>query len=239
MDLTETRSLTQEFADAKAFGDDLPWTPPEAWYALRTAPGAQRSPSIVGDLPQKRINDSIIERNLRAAGIEVFMPSFRRDVIHHRTRKWIDRRFALFTGYVFVNLPRSNFADAEAVDGAGRIVRPGNNQFYMPTRFHEGLIGRLRLVEFEMEQNFLHQRAYRLRRQELWERINSERPSRSEMNALFQKGRRLYLKHTSPLCAETVSVLSVTARGVIRAVVETLDAPIKIDIPLEQIADVD
>ncbi len=135
MSIRAEQHFKQERADAKAFAEpSLSWAGHERWYAIRTAPGTQRSPSLTGDLPQQRRKDdcSIIERNLRNEGIDVFMPCIRRDVIHHRTRKWIDKRFPLLVGYVFVNLPKGNFGKVEGVDGVSGFVRPGNSRFAEP-----------------------------------------------------------------------------------------------------------
>jgi len=232
----------QERADAKAFAEpSLSWAGHERWYAIRTAPGTQRSPSLTGDLPQQRRKDdcSIIERNLRNEGIDVFMPCIRRDVIHHRTRKWIDKRFPLLVGYVFVNLPKGNFGKVEGVDGVSGFVRPGNSRFAEPLVFPEGLIGKLRFTEFEMEQQFLHQRLYRMRRQELWAELDRQRPSRADLRKLFPRGSRLVLRPTSPVARFPVNVLSVSAAGTIRAAVETIDKMVNVDIPLAHIADVE
>lgn len=242
MTIRAAQHLKNEIADAKAYSDtSLSWAGRKRWYAIRTAPGSQRSPSITGDLPHQRGKDgcSIIERNLRNEGIDVFMPCVRRDVIHHRTRKWIDKCFPLLVGYAFVNLPKGNFGQFEEVDGVSGFVRPGNSRFCEPLVFPEGLIGKLRFTEFELEQQFLQQRLYRQRRQELWAQMDQQRPSRAEMRKLFPRGSRLVLRPSSPVARFPVNVLSVSAAGTIRAAVETLDKMVNVDIPLEHIADVE
>lgn len=244
MNYMEHQALVQEIEDAKAYGsEDVKWAPPSAWYAVRTAPGAQRSPSIMDELPDRREGKylSLIERNLDRAGIEHFMPSFRRDVIHHRTKKWIDRRFPVFIGYCFVNLPKQNFAKVEEVDGVIGFVRSsctspnGKDVHLAPALFPEGIIGKLRFVEFEMEQDLRRGRISRLQDQSDLERMKGSRPTRSELNAFFTKGRRLHLNRQSPVADLPARVLSITSRGAIRAVVETLTGERREDIPLAHI----
>lgn len=244
MQYREREALIQEIEDAKIYAsEELAWAPEARWYAIRTAPGAQRSPSITGELPDRRgvSHLSVIERNLERIGIEYFMPSYRRDVIHHRTKKWIDRRFPVFTGYCFVNLPRQNFAEVEKVDGVIGFVRassvsPDGRDLHMaPAQFAEGIIGKLRFAEFELDQELLRGRVHRLQEQSELERMKGSRPTRSELNAFFTKGRKLHLNRQSPVAHLPVRALSVTSRGAIRAIVETLTGERREDIPLAHI----
>lgn len=56
------------------------------WYAIKARPGTQRKASPPRGETEEGKGQFIIERSLRNAGFEVFMPSFRRDIKHHRTR---------------------------------------------------------------------------------------------------------------------------------------------------------
>lgn len=46
------------------------------WYAIRVAPGYQRMAAVDERLPESRRMESIIERNCRKDGFDIFMPSF-------------------------------------------------------------------------------------------------------------------------------------------------------------------
>ncbi|MBW9053445.1 transcription termination/antitermination NusG family protein [Rhizobium mesosinicum] len=244
MNFIHRQRLKQEREDARDY--QIPATvagwSAETWFAIRTTPGAQRSPSIVDRTVDRREDErdlSLLERNLKRKGVEVFMPCVRREVIHHRTKKWIDKRFPVLIGYAFVNLPKRNFAEVEAIEGVAGILRPGNNRFEAPLRFPEGLIGKLRFMEFEEEQSFLLGRARRIRRQELWQETNERPPSRAEMKSLFQRGASLHLKPGSPFSQYAAKVVSVTSKGTILAAIEALDKLVQVNVALEQIADVE
>src|SRR5215217_3687729 len=73
-----------------------------AWYAIRTGIGAQRMAAANPALPDSRIGESIIERNMRDKGLDIFMPSFWVETKHRRTNSIIERRLPLLVGYAFV-----------------------------------------------------------------------------------------------------------------------------------------
>ncbi|MBY5788687.1 transcription termination/antitermination NusG family protein [Rhizobium leguminosarum] len=244
MNFIQRERLKQERVDARQY--QIPavvkgWSA-ESWFAIRTTPGAQRSPSIIDRTVDHRKDErdiSLLERNLHRKGVEVFMPCIRREVIHHRTKKWIDKRFPVLVGYAFVNLPKRNFAEVEAIEGVAGILRPGNNPFEAPLRFPEGLIGKLRFLQFEEEQAFLLGRARRIRRQELWQETYDRPPSRAEMKSLFQRGASLHLRPGSPFSQYAAKVVSVTSKGTILASIEALDKLVQVNVTLAQIADVE
>ncbi|WP_246569421.1 transcription termination/antitermination NusG family protein [Rhizobium bangladeshense] len=144
------------------------WKPAaDLWFAVKTAPGAQRCPSMREGHDRK--GESIIERNLRNEGFEAFMPSYRIEVRHHRQGHWIERRFPTFVGYVFVNIGPADFRRVEEVNGVSKILRftTSSEQRPMPFAFPQETIDRLRYIEWEQEQNFLFGRARRQREEEL------------------------------------------------------------------------
>ncbi|OWK26279.1 hypothetical protein AJ87_02815 [Rhizobium yanglingense] len=150
----------------------------ETWFAVKTVPGAQRSPSLTeGD--QRLLRDSVVERNLRNEGFEVFMPSYRIEVRHHRNKRWIEKRFPTFIGYAFVNLPRMNFKDVEDVDGVGKLlrVRRPDRDYPEPFAFAQETIDRLRFIEWEQEEAFLLAREQRIRGEESTGTVLHVRPS--------------------------------------------------------------
>lgn len=82
------------------------------WYAIRVAPGYQRMAAVDERLPECRRRESIIERNCRKDGFDIFMPSFYTELRHHRTKQILQKRFPFLVGYAFVNLPRLNFGSS-------------------------------------------------------------------------------------------------------------------------------
>ncbi|NZD53536.1 transcription termination/antitermination NusG family protein [Rhizobium leguminosarum] len=179
-------------------GVNQKWTPPlETWFAVKAAPGFQRCPSIIdGDSRNRTGNDdggrkldSVVERNLKNEGFEVFMPSYRMEVRHHRNKRWIEKRFPTFVGYLFVNIGPDDFRTVEEVTGVSKILRftRSNDEGAMPFAFPQETIDRLRYIAWEQEQNFLVARARRQREEE----IEQEQRSRGKpVNASSRRIRR-------------------------------------------------
>lgn len=72
----ETRTEKLRFRAARhGEGESGHWNPAtELWFAIKAAPGSQRSPSaLASDDRDPRL--SLIERNLANAGFESFMPT--------------------------------------------------------------------------------------------------------------------------------------------------------------------
>jgi len=44
--------------------------------------------------------------NLSDAGITVYYPSFKKEIVHHRTKKVVTKTYPLFRGYLFVCMPK-------------------------------------------------------------------------------------------------------------------------------------
>ncbi|RVI88907.1 hypothetical protein CN190_10090 [Sinorhizobium meliloti] len=79
--------------------------------------------------------ESIIERNCRKDGFDIFMPSFYTELRHHRTKQILQKRFPFLVGYGFVSLPRLNFEELRRVDGVVCFLRGAN---YGPLEFPDG-----------------------------------------------------------------------------------------------------
>ncbi len=63
------------------------------WYAIHVAPGYRRMAAVDERLPESRPTESIIERNCRKDGFDIFMPSFYTELRHHRTKQILQKRF--------------------------------------------------------------------------------------------------------------------------------------------------
>lgn len=63
-------------------------------------------------------------KSLRSSGYRVFVPKMRKDIIHHRSKRWITRYFVLFNRYIFVGLPAANmdWFRLRACDGVESVL---------------------------------------------------------------------------------------------------------------------
>lgn len=166
------------------------------WYAVRTVPGSQRMASSIQasndqeeteeqkTARERRKGESIIERNLRNEGIEVYMPSFWSITQHQRTNRMSERRFPLMVGYVFVNIHERDFERVRRVEGVMCFMRPSQDRG--PIAFREEDIGGLMLADFQKQQEWEREREGRL--------MEGQKQRRNALNKrlglIFPKGRR-------------------------------------------------
>lgn len=166
----ETRAEELRFRKARHDeGRAGQWKPAaDLWFAIKAAPGSQRSPSAPAS-DDRAPSLSLIERNLSNGGFEFFMPTYRIVVKHHRNKKLIERRFPIFTGYVFVNLPTQQFVPVEAVEGVGKLLKYSRTygEASEPFSFPQEVIDRLRYMVWEEDQKFLLEKALRMRQEEV------------------------------------------------------------------------
>lgn len=81
------------------------------WYAVETRPGAEY----------------VAETEMRRVGLTVYLPQYRREFRHHRSKAWIARSFPLFTGYLFVrveDLDWSALATCRGLERNGVLRNP-------------------------------------------------------------------------------------------------------------------
>ena len=142
----------------------------ENWYAVRVAPSAQRMAGAIrltetasererADADRRK-GESIVERQLRQKGIDLYMPAFWEEIRAHRGHKMRARRLPLFPGYVFIRRdPRHGFKPVkDGVDGVIDFVSVKQR----PMIFAEDDIRFLMLQMFDREQAFRFQRAHRV-----------------------------------------------------------------------------
>ncbi len=153
------------------------------WYAIRVAPGYQRMAAADDRLAESRRMESIIERNCRKDGFDIFMPSFYTELKHHRTNKLIQKRFPFLVGYAFVDLPRLNFEELRRVDGVVCFLRGAN---YGPLEFPDEEIETLYFAEHERRQGFLYEQHCRKEN----ERHEQIQHLRGQLRKILPKGRK-------------------------------------------------
>lgn len=191
-----------------------------SWYAIKTRPGTQRQATPrIGETEDRR-GEFIIERNLRDADIEIYMPSFRKDIKHHRTKELIERRFAMIVGYSFVYLPTSDFYRLSRVDGVTSILGVAG----YPTRISNFDVEGIRDAEAMAGAALDRERDARKKR------------SRKQLQEEFPKDTAIRIAPEHRLVGGMLAtVLDVTGRNTVKAVVEMLGGLVHVDLPLELI----
>lgn len=155
------------------------------WFAVRTVPGSQRMAPKGHGLPPSRQGESVIERNLRNRGIDVYMPSVWTMVRHQRTKKVTEKRFPMLVGYAFVHLPRLNFEDVRNVDGVMCFLRNGRDGG--PMWFNEETdLWPLMKAELDDKTRYLEMKARKLEEAKTARRNQLNR----QLGILLPKGRK-------------------------------------------------
>lgn len=164
------------------------------WYAVRSVPGAQRMATILDPANdeteteklarERRRGESILERNLRGEGVDVYMPSFWDVTQHQRTNKMIERRFPLLVGYAFVNIEQRDFERVRNVEGVLSFVRPSFDRG--PVVFRDTDIGSLMFADFQKQQQWEREREQRL----VLSHAHRRNTLNKRLGLIFPKGRR-------------------------------------------------
>lgn len=156
------------------------------WYAVRAMPGTQRmaaaTPRPVEQ--QHRMGESIIERNIRNEGFDVYMPGFWKDIKHQRTNKIMAKRFPLLVGYVFVNIRERDFERVRRTEGVMCFLRPSPD--LPPASFKDEVIGALMLADMEAKRGYDIERE---EREKLAKRHRRNALNR-QLGLILPKGRR-------------------------------------------------
>lgn len=200
-----------------------------SWYAIRIKPGYQRMASKWDAANEQFRLETIIERNLRAEGVECFMPSFYVETRHHRTKQWMEKRFPMLVGYAFVNLPRMNFEEVRAIDGVMCLLKPVKEM--PPVRFSLTDIGGLMDAEHEAHQHFLQEREKRIIR----EAAKMNKTTRRQMEKMFPPNTTAMIAEGAPFAGMLARVLGPSSRGKVKAVIETLNGFANVDVPLDNL----
>ncbi|KKX29198.1 hypothetical protein FDR95_00005 [Rhizobiaceae bacterium LC148] len=164
------------------------------WYAVRTVPGSQRMARVLEPANdeteeqkatrERRKGESIVERNLRNEGIDVYMPSFWAITQHQRTNKMREKRFPLLVGYAFVNIHQRDFERVRGVEGVMCFMRPSPDRG--PIVFRDTDIGGLMLADFEKQKIWEQEREERLAKAQSYRRNALNK----KLGLIFPKGKR-------------------------------------------------
>lgn len=190
--------------------------PNDRWYAVRVAPGFQRMAAKRHDAPEHRIGESIVERNLRDAGIDVYMPAFWNEARIRRSRRIRQRRYPLFVGYAFINHdPRKGFKSIEKIDGVSEVLTAYRDG--PPTEFRES---DLRAIMVEMFNDYLQYRYARFVRIEEERAKQTARLSSSLGRMLKGRTRTVSVREHAQACMDR---LAPTVRKNVQGIVALLD----------------
>lgn len=195
------------------------------WYAIRTIPGSQRMARTIDPANdetedqtmarERRKGESILERNLRNEGIEVYMPAYWYESTHHRSRKTIRRRLPLLVGYAFVDLAGKSFETVREVEGVICFLRSAHG----PVRFSGDDLAIIAAEEFRRRQEFRREALVRMEK----EKSNQVLKLRGQLRKVLPKGRanKINLKDQAML---TIDSMEKEARKKVLGILQQIEA---------------
>jgi hypothetical protein len=190
------------------------------WFCIRLKPQAQRPAK-----QDPRVTN--IEFSLRQEGFEYYMPIERREIIHHRTKRPIDKQYPLIPGYAFVcdvgDWLRLNQCDFVA----GVLGVRGTPMPIMPT-----VIDAVRDAEAVILSEYERQKAMRRQREkEQADRLQHIPQRRARQ--MYPAGTPIVIDRTHVLLGGMKGrVVDATGRQTVKAVVETLNGMVNAELSL-------
>jgi transcription antitermination factor NusG len=190
------------------------------WYAIRLKPNAQR-------LSKQDARLTNIEWSLSQEGIEHYLPQERREIIHHRTKKPIDKRYPLIPGYAFVcgvddwlKLHKCDFvAGVLGVRGTPMSIRSSHVEAIMA-------------AEEKIREDYEKAKAFRRQK----ERERDEHIPQRRLRVMFPAGSTISIDGShSMLAGMRGRVVDATGRQTIKAMIETLNGMVNAEIPVSYI----
>ncbi len=190
------------------------------WYAIRLKPMAQRE-----SRQDHRLTN--IEFALRQEGFDFFFPLERKEIIHHRTKKPIDKRFPMIPGYAFVSKP-GNWLRLRKTDFVAGILGVGGT----PKVISTSVIDAIQKAEDAFSEEYERQKALRRQR----ERDADEHIPQRRARQLFPAGSQFVVSNTHVMLAGMRgTVKEATGRRTIKAIIETLNGMMNAEISMDDI----
>lgn len=184
----------------------------EAWFVVRTNIRCERRAA----------------RSLRAAGYRVYSPTFRKSVIHRRTKKRIIRRYALMPGYIFVRMTRlsrdgrPDWFALRGCDGVEAVLGIRGEPLAIPRQDVARMMAEQRSRKFD----------------DVYVEKVSGRRRQKDLQATFKRGRRIRAKEGA-FSGLDLTVRSVTSQGRILAMLELFGRLTPVEIDVEHVEPLD
>lgn len=156
------------------------------------------------------------EKALRAARYRVYAPKMKKTIIHHRTKEYIDRTFALFNRYLFVGAPRGkiDWFVVRSRDGVEKVLGIDG----VPISVDRKLIGDVMLAQRRGAFNDLISKS-----------------KRATIEKRHPIGSRLMVRPNTPFPGFHGQVTGVTGRGTVKALIQVLGRLTPVELKPEDI----
>lgn len=204
---------------------------PLNWYAIQTAPGAfrqttsrtvQAGPHGGRHMVCTTNAETAIEAELSRAGISFYIPFEPRQIIHHRTKKLMERRFPILPGYAFVE----DVGDWPALEALQSVTAILGGMDGRPISIPASDVDKLRKVEELAVLAYFEER----------KRIAEARKklTRKRAAGMYPKGSRVEVSHET-LGHRVGSVIGATGRKTVKVMAEMLGGMVPIEVPVDSV----
>ena len=184
----------------------------ELWYAVRTAPGACR--------PDRRDDRFMkIERELMDHGFDFYLPMEVRDIVHHRTKKLVQKRFPLVPGYAFVCSVTNFWKLSECKTVSGVLGIDGEPLPLLPKEIDD-----IRRAETDIFGELARERRKRA--------MEKQKLNRKRLAGLYPSGSQVVV-NTGFLSAEQGRVVATTGRKTVKLTLDRLANLGIIELPVD------
>ncbi len=95
------------------------------WFVCTLKPGATQTAPLRRGVPEEFKGESVVERSLREAGIEGYLPRMKHRLRHPRSKRIHTKTRVLFTGYVFIADPGQRADRVRSCEGIDRYLAAG------------------------------------------------------------------------------------------------------------------
>jgi transcription antitermination factor NusG len=163
-------------------------------------------------------------KSLRGVGYRVYIPKMRKTIIHHRTKKLLDRRFKLFNRYIFMSVDPANLPKVSPKDCDGVYEILGVKLDGRPCEIPRETIRRIMLAQWHGE----------------FDDITEDAKTRKEMSKKrFGVGSEFRVRSNNPFTGFYGTVVKIKGRGVIKAMLEVFGKTVPIEFEPEDIEPID
>lgn len=191
------------------------------WYVAKLKPGAGREAQSRIGTPPHRHGENVAEQSIRDIGFDCYFPRMRREIVHHRTRQKITRRFPLLHGYIFISIPDGRFGVIHGLDGVGSFLGMDGDPFPIPASVIE------RMMADEADMKFDDTTEARIHRGEVAKTV------RGQLRRQFRKGSTVRVI-AGPFSSFAGKIEGITRQDTVKAAIEIFGrlTPVEFD-PLD------
>lgn len=164
------------------------------------------------------------EANIEAAGIACYLPSYKKEIVHHRTKKVIEKVYPLFRRYLFVQMPVNNadWYKLRSCEGVESVLGINGRPIPVPA----SSVAHFLTAQAEMQYDDTTEA--KIYRGEI------KRSHKEQMKATFKPGRQI-IATRGTFAGFSGHVVSIKGASEVRAMIQLLGGLVPVTFPIGDI----